>query len=174
MDIVIREAAPGDIPAAHRLIESAYRGDAARQGWTHEADMLEGQRTDPEAIAGLIADPKEHLLLAFDGEAAVASVNISHNDATHAYLGLLAVDPARQAGGLGRRMIAAAEDLARGGLGCVFMEMMVIRQREALIAYYERRGYSRTGEDRPFPYADTRFGLPTRPDLVFEVLEKRL
>ena len=52
--------------------------------------------------------------------------------------------------------------------------MTVIAQRAELIAWYERRGYARTGEARPFPYGDPRFGEPRRDDLSFLVLEKPL
>lgn len=87
------------------------------------------------------------------------------------YLGSLAIDPERQNGGLGRTMLAAAEDWvrARGGKR---IRMAVINVREALIAWYLRRGYSRTGEVEPFPYGDHRFGRPLRDDLCFVVLEK--
>ena len=171
--LFIRPATPADIPAARTLIESAYRGDDARQGWTHEADLLGGQRIDEDGLARLIADPQEHLLLGFDGSRMVATVNVSNKDGPYAYLGLLSVDPRLQTGGHGRRMIAAAEDKARE-IGCRFIEMTVIRQRSELIAYYVRRGYHLTGETRPFPYDDEKFGLPNRPDLIFEVLEKAL
>lgn len=172
-DFVIRKATPADIPAARALIETAYRGDDARQGWTHEADMLGGQRVDEAGLARFIADPREHLLLGFAGDRLVATVNITDKVGAYAYLGLLSVDPRLQAGGFGRRMIAAGEDKARD-IGCRYIEMTVIRQRTELIAYYQRRGYHLTGETRPFPYDDETFGLPTRPDLIFEVLEKEL
>ena len=52
------------------------------------------------------------------------------------------------------------------------LRMTVIDVRDELIAWYERRGYRRTGIRKPFPYGDTRFGVPRRDDLRFEVLEK--
>jgi len=91
-----------------------------------------------------------------------------------AYLGLLTVDPRRQAGGLGRWLIAAAEAEAIDRFGATRMEMTVIRQRAELIAWYERRGYRLTGETRPFPLDDERFGLPQTRELEFVVLEKAL
>ena len=171
---VIRAATPGDVEAAVRLVESAYRGDSARRGWTHEADMLGGQRTDREAIVEILADPRQRLLLAIDDGATVGSVCVSDVGSGACYLGLLAVDPERQAGGLGRQLIDAAAICARDAFGAKTMEMTVIRQRAELIGYYERRGYRLTGERRPFPYGEDRFGLPTRDDLEFEVLEKAL
>lgn len=171
-NFTIRPATPADIPAVRALVESAYRGDDARQGWTHEADLLGGQRIDEEGLAELIADPKHRLLLGFEGDRLVATVNVSR-DTVYAHLGLLSVDPRLQAGGYGRRMIAAAEDEARA-MGCRMIEMDVIRQRTELVAYYMRRGYASTGERRAFPYDDPRFGLPSVADLEFIVLEKEL
>lgn len=169
---MIRTAVPEDLAPLHALIERAYRGDSAKAGWTHEADLLGGQRTDPEAILEIFDDPAQHLLVAHDGDALVGCVVVADRGGK-GYLGMLTVDPARQAGGLGRSLIAAAEHCARG-FGATRMEMTVIVQRAELIAWYQRRGYALTGERRPFPLDDPRFGLPTRRDLEFVVLERAL
>jgi GNAT superfamily N-acetyltransferase len=169
----IRTALPTHIPALHRLVESAYRGDSARGGWTHEADLLGGQRIDAATLAALIADPAETILLAFDEDELIGCVQVSDRGGGLAYLGMLAISPARQAAGLGRMLINAAERDART-LGAARIEMTVIRQRAELIAYYERRGYAQTGEERPFPLDDERFGLPRTRELAFVVLAKRL
>lgn len=170
---MIRSATSADLPALHALIERAYRGESARAGWTHEADLLGGQRTDPAALAELVADPAQHLLVAADGGIVTGCVAVSRRPDGRGYLGLLTVDPALQAAGLGRRLIAAAEAAARG-FGATAMEMTVIARRGELIRYYERRGYVLTGEERPFPLDDPRFGLPKTRDLKFVVLEKPL
>lgn len=170
---MIRPATAIDLPALHALVERAYRGDSAKVGWTHEADLLGGQRTDLAALTEMIADPDQHLLLAIEDGALVGCVNVTHKAGGRGYLGLLTVEPALQAAGLGRRLIAAAEDCARG-FGAGIMEMTVIASRSVLIAYYERRGYGLTGERRPFPLDDPRFGLPKTRDLEFVVLEKAL
>lgn len=167
-----RFATAGDIPALHALVESAYRGDSARAGWTHEADLLGGQRTDAASLAAIVADPDQRILLAGDDAGFAGCVQISRKNAATAYLGLLSVAPSRQAGGLGRRLIAAAEEAAFATFGATTMEMTVIRQRSELIAYYLRRGYALTGEARPFPLDDVRFGVPTRRDLAFVVLAR--
>jgi ribosomal protein S18 acetylase RimI-like enzyme len=90
------------------------------------------------------------------------------------YFGMFAVDPIRQSGGLGKSMLAEAERIADADFGCARMEMTVISVRDELIAWYERRGYRRTGKYKPFPYGDERFGIPKREDLRFELLEKPL
>jgi GNAT superfamily N-acetyltransferase len=171
---LIRPAETADIPTLRHLVESAYRGDSARQGWTHEADLLGGQRTDEAALTAMIADPEQLILLAFVAGMLRGCVHLKPAGPHLVSLGLLAVDPQHQADGLGRALMAAAEDHAGDSMGAATIEMTVIRQRAELIAYYQRRGYSLTGETRPFPMADPRFGLPARDDLAFVVLAKPL
>lgn len=170
---IFRTAACSDIPALVALIESAYRGDSSRTGWTTEADLLEGQRTDPEGVAAVIDGPDSRLLaVEADGEL-IACCQLE-NRAGHAYFGMFAVRPALQGGGLGRQILAEAERVARDEWGAGEMHMTVISAREDLIAWYVRRGYARTGETSPFPYGDERFGRPTRDSLEFELLVKKL
>lgn len=169
--MTIRPATAADIPALHRLIEGAYRGESARAGWTHEADLLDGQRTDPAALAEMVADPDQLLLMR---EAGDGCVSVARRAGGIAYLGLLTVRPDAQAGGIGRLLLAAGENAAAARFGATTIEMTVIRQRRELIAWYERRGYVQTGEVRPFPSGDARFGLPRTCDLAFVVLTKAL
>ncbi|MEN5230448.1 GNAT family N-acetyltransferase [Brevundimonas naejangsanensis] len=171
---VFRPATPDDVPALRALIESAYRGDSAKVGWTHEADLLGGQRTDEAELRDILADASRIILLAEIDGALTGCVQVAAQGEGLAYLGLLTVDPARQAGGLGRLLIEAAEAEAAARFAATRMEMTVIRQRAELIAWYERRGYRLTGETRPFPLDDPRFGLPRTRDLAFVVLEKPL
>ena len=170
---MIRVATPADLPALHALVECAYRGDSAKAGWTHEADLLGGQRTDLAALTEMLADPDQRLLVAIDHGALTGCVSVTRKADGRGYLGLLTVDPTLQAAGLGKQLIAAAEDAARA-FGADAMEMTVIASRDELIAYYERRGYALTGERRPFPLDDPRFGLPKTRDLEFVVLERAL
>ena len=168
----IRPARSDDIEPLHLLVESAYRGDSAKRGWTHEADLLDGQRTDAESLAAILADPDQRLLLAESEGQLRGCVQLSRVDGSVAYLGLLTVDPALQAGGLGRALLAHGETYAREQWQSQAMEMTVIRQRAKLIAYYGSRGYVRTGEYRPFPHGNPRFGLPKSDALEFAVLRK--
>ncbi|MBD8677642.1 GNAT family N-acetyltransferase [Sphingomonas sp. CFBP 13720] len=168
---LIRPATIADVPSLHALVESAYRGDSARGGWTHEADLLGGQRTDAELLSAVLSDPACRILIAGDG---AGCVQVTRVDGGRCALGLLAVRPDGQALGLGRRLIAAAERVARDDYASKTMEMTVIRRRAELIAWYERRGYRRTGEERAFPLDDRRFGVPKTLDLDFIVLERAL
>lgn len=170
----IRVAARADIGDLHSLVERAYRGDEARRGWTHEADLLGGQRTDAEALRAIVDDPDQRILVATDAGAIVGCVQLSAKGAGLCYLGLLSVDPSRQAAGLGKHLLDAAERHARDHLEARTMEMTVIKQRGELIPFYERRGYALTGEERPFPLDDPRSGLPRTRDLVFVVMSKDL
>ncbi|MES2095679.1 MAG: GNAT family N-acetyltransferase [Pseudomonadota bacterium] len=163
----IRIATHDDLATLQPLIQRAYRGDSARAGWTHEADLLDGERTSHAELAALIDDPDERLLVAFDGDAMIGCVRAANLGNGLAYLGLLCVDPLLQAGGYGKQIIAAAEDIARTDFGAGRIEMTVIEKRAELIAYYERRGYVRTSERRDFP-------VPVDPPLFMAVLEKPL
>jgi ribosomal protein S18 acetylase RimI-like enzyme len=166
-------ATTADIPALVDLVESAYRGEASRAGWTTEADLLDGQRTDPESVAELIGRPDHCLLTLRDTEALLACCHV-RQDGEIAHFGMFAVNPTRQAGGLGGRLLAAAEAHTREAWNCTQMQMLVIESRAELIAWYRRKGYAETGETAPFPYGNPRFGLPKRDDLRFLRLAKAL
>jgi ribosomal protein S18 acetylase RimI-like enzyme len=167
-EIVFRAATLDDVAALHPLIERAYRGDTAKAGWTHEADLLFDDRTSADELTALIADPDRIILLAHRDDVLIGCVQVARSSDDRAYLGMLTVEPTLQASGLGRRLLAAAEVEAVARFGARRMEMTVIRRRAELIAWYERRGYAPTGETRPFPVD------PPRPELAFVVLEKGL
>ncbi|WP_046729383.1 GNAT family N-acetyltransferase [Streptomyces humi] len=171
--LTFRAATDADVDVLVALIESAYRGDASRAGWTTEADILDGQRTDPEGVLQVIKSPDSRLLTVERDGRTVACCQLEHRGA-HAYFGMFAVSPALQGAGLGKVVIAEAERQAREDWGATEMHMTVISVRGDLIAWYERRGYRRTGEMSPFPYGEERFGVPLRDDLQFELLVKPL
>jgi len=174
--MILRPAETADLPAVADLVNSAYRGDSSRQGWTTEADYLDGQRTDADWLGrDLAADPQAVLLTMRDSADGplLGCVWLEPAGQEVWYLGMLTVRPDLQARQLGRSMLVEAEaEAARRGARRI--QLTVVNVRDTLIAWYERRGYALTGETRPFPYGDNRFGDPRRKDLAFVVLEKAL
>jgi len=171
---VFRVARSIDVPLIVTLVDSAYRGDASRVGWTTEADLLGGQRTDAHAVDELIAKPQSTVLLAVAGDDLVGCCHLEGHGTEAEYLGMFAVQPDRQGHGLGGTILAEAARRSRVDWGRGRLRMTVIAQRLDLIAWYERVGFRATGETEPFPYGEVRFGIPKRPDLEFVVLEKPL
>ncbi|MCW8808722.1 MAG: GNAT family N-acetyltransferase [Rhodanobacter sp.] len=168
-----RAANAADMPAIVALVQGTYRGDASRTGWTTEADLLDGQRIDAEGVLQIIGKPDSRVLLVEQDGALIACCQIERQGDV-CYFGMFSVAPGKQGGGLGKTVLAEAERTAREQWRCRTMRMTVIEQRVELIAWYERRGYRRSGEYQPFPYGDERFGIPLRDDLRFEVLVKPL
>lgn len=171
-EVVLRVATPDDVDAVVALVQAAYRGEASRVGWTTEADLLDGQRTDATQVTAAVQDGA--VLVAGADGALLACCEVRAAGAGTAYFGMFAVRPHLQATGIGRAVLAAAEEWARTELAAVRVEMTVITRRTELISWYVRRGYTRTGEARPFPHGDNRFGLPRRDDLEFCVLARKL
>jgi ribosomal protein S18 acetylase RimI-like enzyme len=172
-DLSFRAASAADVPALVALVTSAYRGEASRKGWTTEADFLDGERIDPDVLRADIERPRSRVLLAERDGRLLACVHIADEGGT-GYLGMFSVLPELQGAGIGKRMMAEAERVVREEWRLPAMRMTVIDLREELIAFYQRRGYRRTGIKKPFPYGDSRYGLPKRDDLRFEILEKTL
>jgi ribosomal protein S18 acetylase RimI-like enzyme len=169
----LRSANEADIPALVELVTSAYRGDASRKGWTTEADFLDGSRIEPDVLREDLHKPRSRVLVAErDGEM-VACAHVADQEGA-GYFGMFSVRPTLQGGGIGDTLLREAERVAREEWTLPAMRMTVIDIRDSLIAWYERRGYRRTGVKKPFPYGDARFGIPKRDDLRFEVLEKAL
>jgi len=166
MSLAVRAAVVTDLPILQPLIQRAYRGDDARAGWTHEADLLDGERIGIGELKAMIADPAERLLVGFDEDRMVGCVRVANSGGGLAYLGLLCVDPLLQTGGYGKQLIAAAEATARREFDADRIEMTVIDRRAELIAFYQRRGYAQVGT-RDFP-------VVVDPPLHMVVLEKPL
>lgn len=165
MRLYFRPAQTADLPLIEALVNSAYRGESSKQGWTTEADLLGGQRVDTARLGEMLEpDLKgqiQRLELGFsalDTQKPVACFYLRHEPKT-AYVGLLTVDPLLQGGGYGKQLLDRAEEIGHEWK-CNRMRMTVIHLRDELLAYYERRGYVRTGNSEPFPTDDPRFGIP--------------
>jgi GNAT superfamily N-acetyltransferase len=171
--LVFSDARVGDVAAIVALVESAYRGDASRAGWTTEADLLDGQRIDAVGVAEIVMRRGSRVLLAAKNGELLACCHLE-KQGDSCYFGMFSVKPTMQAAGVGKHTLAEAERMAREEWKCKTMEMTVISVRDELIAWYERRGYVRSGHYKPFPYGDERFGIPKRNDLRFELLVKEL
>lgn len=168
---MITKASVEDAPELDKLVNSAYRGDSSRQGWTTEADLLDGTRTDAAAIAELIKTPGTVLLKYVEENEILGCVELRNQDGK-LYLGMLTVRPHLQGKGLGKILLNAAEEEAvRQQCSSIFMT--VISVRKELVDWYVRHGYQPTGERKPFAFNDPRFGQP-KMKLEFIVLEKKL
>ncbi|WP_347558653.1 GNAT family N-acetyltransferase [Robbsia sp. KACC 23696] len=176
---VFRLAERADTDAVVALMQSAYRGESGKRGWTTESDLLDGQRTDAAEVLSTITNPDSVVLLAFEqtpeGLRLVGTCNTARNaNGTAAYFGAFAVSPDCQARGLGKRLLEQAERHAHETWGAATMRLCVVHSREELIAFYLRRGYRATGETEPFPYGQPRFGLPRVENLQFVWFSKTL
>ena len=173
--LTYRRATPDDSLALLALIGSAYRGDASRTGWTTEADLLEGDRINEEGILAKIKEANGTVLLSHDSDGQlVACCELLKQNDDLGYFGLFAVDPNRQAGGFGRKVLAYAETFAKETWGFKKLEMSVIFTRNELIDWYIRRGYTKTEKTKPFPYEELEDHGALRDDLHFVILEKEL
>ena len=175
--IDFRIASARDAAALVALINSAYRGESSRLGWTTEADLLGGQRTDLDEVSALIAAPESRFLLGETPNPDAAGCDLLGclhlgREGAAASLGMFAIRPGLQGRGLGRGFMHEAEARVRAWWGSERVRMSVISLREDLIEYYVRRGYRRTGETAPFPAGDPRCGLPRVDGLEFAILEK--
>ena len=171
----MRRASTDDVAAIVALAHSAYRGESSRAGWTTEADLLDGGRTDAPMVRDLIAAEGSVILVADDPAEPGSLLACCHLERRpgSAYLGLFAVRPGMQGRGVGTALLSAAEALARDW-GVDRLELTVLNHRPELLAWYERVGFAMTGHDTPFPYGDERFGIPRRPDLVLQGMAKRI
>lgn len=175
ISISIRKALPEDAPTVLALVRSAYRGESSRAGWTTEADLVDDQRIDVDGLLVKINEPFGAVLVAHDAAGdLIACCEVLKQDETVGYFGLFAVNPLRQAGGVGRIVLAKAEEYSKQTWGLSEMQMTVIWTRQELIEWYVRRGYRVTEERKPFPYGSLVGGKALRDDLYFSVLVKAL
>jgi ribosomal protein S18 acetylase RimI-like enzyme len=173
-DVRLVAATHGDLPSVVDLVNQAYR-EVSAPGWTTEANLIDGPRADRHAVARMIEYESTTILVTRDATSGKVHgcVAVRPTEDAEWYLSLLAVRPASQAAGLGKSILAGAEEFVIGR-GARSARISVINVREMLIAWYERRGYERTGETAPFPYDDPSVGVPLRDDLVLVMLRKLL
>lgn len=168
----VSQAILPDVPALNILINSAYRGESSKKGWTTEADLVGGIRTDEEILSGIIRK-KDSVILKYTGDDHMIAGCVNLQKHGHKiYLGMLTVNPELQGKGIGKFLLDAAEEYA-GNNNCTSVYMTVISVRKELVAWYERHGYKDTGARKPFPANDPKFGLP-KMKLEFMVMEKEL
>ena len=171
-ELTSRTAVPEDAEAINNLVNSVYRGDNAKKGWTSEADMLDGIRIDTENVKELIKSTGSVILLILKEDGIVGCVHLEKKGGK-CHLGMLSVDVNYQGKGIGKLLMDKSEGYAKNDLKCDEMEMKVIGQRTELIEYYLRRGYIKTGQTEPF-ILNTHFGKPKAENLYFEYLVKKL
>lgn len=172
MKLEFRPAADADAPAIAALLNGAYRGESSRQGWTTEADLLAGLRTNTDEVLKQLHTPDSYFLLCLESGVLMGCICLEkYGNAAH--LGMFAVQPHRQGVGVGRQLLDFAEQQAITLWQAEHTEMTVITQRKELIEYYQRRGYRRTGVLKPFPMKSALW-TPLVSGLQLEVLKKTL
>jgi len=167
----ITEVTLNDIPLLEKLINSAYRGESSKKGWTTEADFIGGIRTDEDSLIEMIINPEAVILKYCDDDNRIQGCVYLEKKDKHMYLGMLTVSPVLQSKGIGKILMASAEEFARDRK-CNEIVITVISIRHELIGWYERRGFLRTGEKKSFP-SDMKFGIPRIP-LELIVMKKKL
>jgi len=157
-----------DVASIVDLVNRAYRPTPGEAGWTHEAHLVSGARTDAAQVEALIAASGSVVLVGRDHARVVACVHVEAGEGG-AHLGMLAVDPVSQGQGLGTRLLEFAEDHAREAHRANRFLISVVSRRAEFVHFYLRRGYRETGRVLGFPdYA----GVPKEQDLELVELEK--
>jgi len=165
----ITKASVIDVPELNVLVNSAYRGEESKKGWTSEADMLDGLRIDEDMLRTYFDNEAISILKYTDDNSQITGCVYLEVKGPKLYLGMFSVSPVLQGKGVGRALLEAAEVLAKQ-FNCDTISMTVISTRAELISWYERRGYSFTGEIQPF-HAHGRFGSP-KQHIELIVMEK--
>jgi len=161
-----------DVPQLVALINSAYRGDLSKKGWTTEADLIRGElRTDETTLEELMNTEGAIFLKSINEREEIEGCVYLHKKENRLYLGMLSVSPMLQSKGTGKQLMGAAANYAKQN-GCNTIFMRVISLRNELISWYEKLGYFKTGQTESFPN-DNRFGTPTQP-LEFLIMEKMI
>lgn len=168
-----RMAQETEMVALCALVNSVYRGEPAKDGWTTEADLLDGQRCDLMMLKDLVAKPNSGFLVLCNTEEIVACCYLQLVETEVAECGMLSVTPTWQNLGVASLLLHTAEEYARDTWEAQRMRLWVIKQRHELVAYYQRRGYQLIGTTLPFP-EDSRYGIPKVAGLCLLAMEKAL
>ena len=168
---MITKATIEDVSTLNKLINSAYRGESSKKGWTTEANILEGSRTTEKELTEIIQDKKNTILKFTENNQIIGCVLLIEKE-DRLYLGMLTVSPELQNSGVGKKLMRQAE-IQASALGLSKIVMTVITVREELISWYKRNGYVDTGAREPFPVSDV-FSQTSNEPLEFMVLEKRI
>lgn len=158
-----------DVTSLEKLINSAYRGETSKKGWTTEANLLEGKRITVDELIEIIKNKENTILKYTENKQIIGSVLLV-NKGNKLYLGMLTVSPELQNSGIGKQLLHEAEVHALA-LGLPKIVMTVISIREELIAWYNRHGFEDTGAREPFPLNATDAIIANQP-LEFIVMEK--
>lgn len=167
----IKEATVGDVPEICRLVNSAYRGETSRKGWTTEADLIDGIRIDEATLLDMLSSKESTILKCLNEQNFIIGCVYLKTEGEHLYLGMLTVSPELQAKGIGKMLLEASEARAFSA-GITSILITVISTRSELISWYKRRGYFETGERHPFP-SEEKFGKP-KQSVEFSVMQKKL
>jgi ribosomal protein S18 acetylase RimI-like enzyme len=167
----ITKATISDVPQLNKLVNSAYRGEISKKGWTTESNILDGLRIDEETLTSYFNNPDITILKNTNETGELIGCVYLETRAPKLYVGMFSVSPMLQNGGIGRKLLVAAEEYAQQ-LNLNQLTMTVISTRHELISWYERRGYKATGEILPF-HADKKFGIP-KQHIELMVMEKSI
>lgn len=166
----LRIATKLDVEAIVQLVNMAYRPDPDLSGWTHEADLVSGNRTNTDQVIAIMAKPDSEIIVGLQNTAIVACVHVE-KDGSNCYIGMLAVNPSAQEAGIGKQMLAYAENYAVSMMEAKKFTMLVVSARSELTSFYLRRGYRKTGALLDYPLS-AGAGTPKCAGLKVEVLEK--
>lgn len=164
----IRKALLTDAEAVTKLVNRAYRPGPGSEGWTHESALVSGDRIDQDKVA--MANQAGTVLVADNEQGLVGCVQVEVTDRV-AHIGMLAVDPSRQTSGIGKLLLAHAEEVAVQKLDAQVGVLVVIAARTELVEFYLRRGYSKTDEWSQYP-ADAGVGTPGKEAMLLITLRK--
>ncbi|TQN64616.1 IAA acetyltransferase [Colletotrichum shisoi] len=170
--LTFRIATPDDAPQLQQLVQAAFRAEDSRAGWTADMELGRSFHYSVEEVLKTINNPEAVVIMAIDQDGVlVGSVDAIKRANGLARFAMLSVDPTRQRGGVGRRLLAHAEEHARQW-GVDTFGLNALSSRASLLEWYGRCGYIKTGETSPFP-VDRFPQLDLPKDLCFVELENK-